>query len=125
MTPPDLLAVVAGALVGAPARFLVDRAVTARAGSRLPWGTMLVNASGSLVLGVVAGAAIRWRLDPALVALLGTGFCGAYTTFSSWAYESIRLADSGAVVRAAANVLGSVLVGLAVAGAGLALALHA
>lgn len=119
------LLVTLGAAVGAPARWWVDRAVTAatagRPGARdLPWGTLSVNLVGSLVLGVVAGLTVRLGTD--VVALLvGTGFCGAFTTFSTFAVESVRLAEAGRWRAAAGNVLGSVALGLVVATLGYAL----
>lgn len=122
------LLVTLGAAVGAPARWWVDRAVTAataatarRPGARdLPWGTLSVNLVGSLVLGVVAGLTVRLGTD--VVALLvGTGFCGAFTTFSTFAVESVRLAEAGRWRAAAGNVVGSVALGLVVATLGYAL----
>ncbi len=82
------LLVAVGAAVGAPARYLADRAVQRRHLTVYPWGTWVVNVAGSFVLGVVAGsadAAGPWS------ALLGTGFCGALTTYSTFGYETLRL----------------------------------
>ncbi len=121
MSAPILLAVAVGGFFGAPTRFLVDRYVTGRFASQLPWGTFLVNASGSLLLGVLAGLALAGSLPPLLVAGLGTGFCGAYTTFSTFSFETLRLAESGRLAEAGANLLASVGVGLAAAAAGVAL----
>jgi len=111
-----------GAAIGAPTRYLVDRAVQARHDSVFPWGTLSVNVAGSFVLGLVAA------LAPApLQVLLGAGFCGALTTYSTFSYETLRLAEDGADALAVANVLGSVLAGVvaALAGVGLAVALGA
>ncbi|MFD3656298.1 fluoride efflux transporter CrcB [Streptomyces sp. NPDC058620] len=106
------LLVAIGGAVGAPLRYLTDRAVQARHGSGLPyvfpWGTFTVNAVGSLLLGVLTGAAVS---EP-LYALVGTGLCGALTTYSTFSYETLRLAEGGRVFLAAANVVGSLLVGL-------------
>ncbi len=109
------LLVALGAAVGAPLRYLVDRAVQGRHRTGLPWGTFTVNVAGSFVLGLVAGS----TPDPAVLALLGTGFCGALTTFSTFSYETMRLAQDGGWSRALGNVLGSVLAGLAAVAAGL------
>lgn len=118
----SLALAVLGAAVGAPARYLVDRAVQGLHDSVFPWGTLSVNVAGSFALGLVAA------LAPAPVqALLGAGFCGALTTYSTFSYETLRLAEDGADALAVANVLGSVLAGVvaAFAGVGLAVALGA
>ncbi|MFF0450026.1 fluoride efflux transporter CrcB [Streptomyces sp. NPDC004609] len=103
------LLVALGAAVGAPLRYLTDRAVQARHDSVFPWGTFAVNAAGCLVLGAVAGASVSSQT----YALLGTGLCGALTTYSTFSYETLRLAERGWGLLAAANAVGSVVVGLA------------
>ncbi|BCI52382.1 hypothetical protein NIIDNTM18_16600 [Mycolicibacterium litorale] len=100
---------------GAVCRFLVDRAVTSALGRPFPYGTLAVNISGALVLGVLAGAA----LDPHVALLAGVGFVGSYTTFSTWMLETHRLAEERRGWAAVANVAGSVVLGLAAAAAGL------
>ncbi|AUY50509.1 fluoride efflux transporter CrcB [Streptomyces sp. CB01881] len=119
------LLVLAGAVVGAPLRYLTDRAVQSRHDSVFPWGTFAVNASGCLVLGLLTGAVAAGAASSQLQLLFGTGFCGALTTYSTFSYETLRLAESGAGRYAVANVAGSLVVGLAAvyAGAGLASAL--
>jgi CrcB protein len=114
--------VAAGAVVGAPLRYLTDRAVQARWGADFPWGTLAVNAAGSLVLGLVTGAVAARAASGQLQLLVGTGFCGALTTYSTFSYETLRLLESGTLRRAATNVAVSLVVGLAAvyAGAGLA-----
>lgn len=111
-----LLIVMAGAAVGAPLRFLTDRFVQARHDSTFPWGTFTVNVVGSFVLGAIAG-----RVPADLQLLLGTGFCGALTTYSTFSYETLRLTEDGSELLAAANVLGSVTAGVVAAVAGAAL----
>ncbi|MFI7141615.1 fluoride efflux transporter FluC [Streptomyces massasporeus] len=110
------LLVVGGALVGAPLRYLTDRAVQARHDLVFPWGTFTVNVTGCLILGLLTGAATHLQL------LLGTGLCGALTTYSTFSYETLRLAGTGARLQAALNVAGSVTAGVAAALAGAALA---
>ncbi|TDB75305.1 fluoride efflux transporter CrcB [Micromonospora sp. KC723] len=112
-----VLLIVLGAAVGAPLRYLTDRAVQARHGSVLPWGTLTVNVVGSLLLGAVLAV----PAGPAVTALVGTGFCGAFTTWSTFGYETVRLARAGARTAALAHALLSVATGLAAAGAGHAL----
>lgn len=116
------LLVVAGAVVGAPLRYVTDRAVQSRHGSLFPWGTFLVNVAGSLILGLVTGAAVAGAASPHLQLLLGTGLCGALTTYSTFSYETMRLVEEGAGIQALANVLGSAMAGLGAAFAGAALA---
>ena len=112
---------VLGGAVGAPARYLADGLVQSRTRGVFPWGTFAINVSGSFVLGVVTGAALYHGLGPLPKAAIGTGFCGAYTTFSTFSYETVRLLEEGAVVTASLNALASVAVGLVAAAAGIAL----
>lgn len=116
------LLVVAGGMVGAPLRYLTDRAVQARHDSVFPWGTFVVNVSGCLVLGLLTGAATAGAASSQLRLLLGTGLCGALTTYSTFSYETLRLAEEGARLFAVANVMASVAAGLGAAFAGAALA---
>ncbi|WP_326701338.1 fluoride efflux transporter CrcB [Streptomyces sp. NBC_01754] len=118
----DFLVVAAGGAVGAPLRYLADRAVQARHDSVFPWGTFTVNVIGSLVLGVLTGAALSGAVGHTVQLLLGTGLCGALTTYSTFSYETRRLVEDGARAFAAANVIGSVVVGLGAAFAGFAMA---
>ncbi|MEU3096123.1 fluoride efflux transporter CrcB [Streptomyces sp. NPDC006967] len=116
------LYVMLGAMAGAPLRYLTDRAVQSRHDSVFPWGTFTVNVTGSLVLGLLTGAAAAGAADSRLQLLLGTGLCGALTTYSTFSYETLRLAETGARGYAAANVVASVAAGLGAAFAGAALA---
>ncbi|GAA3506132.1 hypothetical protein GCM10019016_132470 [Streptomyces prasinosporus] len=116
------LYVVLGAMVGAPLRHLTDRAVQSRHDSVFPWGTFTVNVAGCLVLGLLTGAVAAGAADSRLQLLLGPGLCGALTTYSTFSYETLRLAETGARRYAAANVAASVAAGLGAACAGAALA---
>jgi fluoride exporter len=123
MTLGLFLVVTAGGIVGAPSRYLLDQFVTGRTSSGLPWGTLAINLSGSLLLGFLTGLTLAGHFPPTAKALLGTGFCGAYTTFSTFTFETVRLMENGRFLSAAGNVLVSVAVGLGAAAAGLALGL--
>jgi CrcB protein len=113
-----VLLVALGASLGAPLRYLADRAVQARHDSVFPWGTLTVNVFGSLLLGFLAGL----PADPAVAALAGTGFCGALTTYSTFSYETLRLVQVGARFYALANVVASLVAGLGAGYCGLAAA---
>jgi CrcB protein len=105
------LLVVVGAAVGAPLRYVTDLMVQSVHDTVFPWGTFTVNVAGSLVLGAVAGAVAAGA--PAwLLTLIGTGLCGALTTFSTFGFETVRLIEDGAVFEAAVSSLTSLLVGL-------------
>lgn len=88
------LAVVAGG-AGAVLRYLVDTAVTTRIAGDGPWGTAVVNVTGSFVLGIVTALAIDGTVDEAVLAVAGTGFLGGYTTFSTASVETVQLALAG------------------------------
>ncbi|MEU9193032.1 fluoride efflux transporter CrcB [Streptomyces hundungensis] len=114
--------VVLGAAIGAPLRYLTDRAVQKRHDSLFPWGTFTVNVVGCLILGALTGAITEGAASSQVQLLLGTGLCGALTTYSTFSYETLRLAEDGARAYAAANVVLSVVAGLGAAFAGVALA---
>ncbi|WP_448626308.1 fluoride efflux transporter CrcB [Geodermatophilus sp. URMC 64] len=102
-----------GAAVGAPARYLTDRWVQSHHGSRFPWGTLTVNVVASFVLGVLTGAAAG--VSPGAGLALGTGLCGAMSTYSTFSYETLRLLETRAPVSAVANVVVSLVAGLGAA----------
>jgi CrcB protein len=114
--------VIAGAMVGAPLRYLTDRAVQARHDTVFPWGTFMVNVVGCLILGTLTGAVTYGAASHSLQLLVGTGLCGALTTYSTFSYETLRLAETGARFFAVANVAASVVAGLGAAFTGAALA---
>lgn len=109
--------VVVGALVGAPLRYLLDLVVRwwLRSGDDdLPWGTLLVNLVGSAVIGAVVGGTAGRPGTGVATTLIGTGFCGALTTFSALSYETVRLVETGRALQAAAYATGSLVAGVAV-----------
>jgi CrcB protein len=105
-----------GAAVGAPARYLADRAVQVRVVSPIPLGTLTVNLVAALVLGIMAGVGSSASLG--LVALIGTGFCGSLSTFSTFSFETMRLADTGQRRAALGYLVISVVAGCALAALG-------
>jgi CrcB protein len=107
-----IVLVFVGAMAGAPLRYLTDRAVQTRHDSLFPWGTFTVNISGCLILGALTGAGTA--LPGPLLALLGTGFCGTLTTYSTFSYEN-RLVEQKAYFYAAMNIIVSVIAGLGAA----------
>jgi CrcB protein len=100
--------------LGAIARFLVDGLVSARAGGGFPIGTLAVNVSGAILLGLLAGLAVHG--DALLLA--GTAVLGSYTTFSTWMLETHRLAEDGQGAAALANIAISLALGIAAAALG-------
>jgi CrcB protein len=114
------MAFLVAAGLGASARYLLDGWVQDRTGGAFPWGTFAVNVSGCLLLGVVVGLGLHHDLGGTVRAVVGTGGLGAYTTFSTFTFETVRLAEDGAVDAAVRNVVASLVVGLTAASAGLA-----
>jgi CrcB protein len=103
--------------LGALARFAVDGAVASRFAGRFPLGTLVVNLSGALLLGVVTGLALRG--DALLLA--GTAVLGSYTTFSTWMFETQREGEDGQTALMIANVVLSLVLGVAAAALGRAI----
>lgn len=119
-----VLLVMVGAFAGAVARFFVVERAIQRFGAAFPYGTLIVNLSGSLALGIIATLiAERYGGDRAASVLLATGFLGAYTTYSSFSFETIRLLESGDGRGALINVLASTGGGIALASVGVMLTL--
>lgn len=113
------LAVAGG--VGAAARLVVDGLVKDLAGARLPWGTATMNLSGSFLLGLLTGAAAAGA-PAALLAVLGTGLLGGFTTFSTASVETVRLLQQRRGAAAAGYAAGTLVLAVALAWAGIALA---
>ena len=111
-----------GGFAGAIARYVVDGFVAERVAGAFPWGTLLVNLSGSFLLGALFALTVDRAILPADIrGPVLIGFIGAYTTFSTYMLESWQLIDSGAYELAVVNVVGSAVLGLVAVGAGLAL----
>ncbi len=117
-----LFAVALAGAFGATARYVVDGLVQDRVEGAFPWGTWVVNISGSFALGFLTGLALDHGLGDTPKAVIGAGFIGAYTTFSTFTYETLRLVEEGSRYEAALNVATSTAIGLLAAGVGLALA---
>jgi CrcB protein len=112
---PGLLWVVLGSALGGPARYFVSGLVARRVGERFPWGTMVVNASGAFLMGVLGAAAgVDGLLPlPAAWQLAATGFLGSYTTVSSFSLQTLMLARDGEILRAGGNAVLSLCLCLA------------
>jgi fluoride exporter len=108
-----------GGFVGANARYLLGGWIATRFGTTFPYGTFVINITGSFVIGMIMGALDSHLLSPTIRLAVAIGFVGAYTTFSTFTYETIRLLEDGSIMLATANVFGSVLVGLLATIAGL------
>jgi CrcB protein len=121
MSAAIVCGIAAAGAVGAAARFVVDGSVTARRRGPFPLAILLINVGGSFLLGLLTGLVEYHALPHAWLAVLGTGFCGGFTTFSTASFAGVRLAQGGRHVLAAYNVLGTLVLCTAVAAGGLAL----
>ena len=119
------LAIVVGlaSALGAVCRYLLDQVAQHQHDQTFPWGTFVINASGSLMLGLITGLAIHHGLPKVPTTVIGVGFVGGYTTWSTYMWESLALAEAGALLAAGANLLGSLIIGLGAGAAGFGLAL--
>lgn len=118
----SLVLIAVGGAAGAVSRYLVDAWVSGRAASAFPWGTFVVNMSGSFVLGLLFALATEGQVLPAETRLpVMVGFVGAYTTFSTLMLESWRLVEGGAIGLAALNLIGSTALGVVALVAGLSI----
>ena len=107
---------------GAVARYVVDGRVQDRTSGTFPFGTLAVNVGGSLVLGFLVGMGLFHGLSGSAQTVLGTGFCGGLTTWSTATWETVRLVEDGQPARALVNAVGGLAAALAAAALGLALA---
>ena len=116
-----LFAIALGGALGSVVRYLLGTALAGRPGG-VPWATLLVNVTGSLLLGFLVRYLDGPGPTPALRAALTVGFCGGYTTFSTFSYETLLLVEAGSYARAAAYAAASVFLSVGAAAAGVALA---
>lgn len=115
------LLVALAASLGAVCRYLLDLVVQHRHDQAFPWGTFVINVSGSLVLGLITGWSLHAGLPRVPTTVLGVGLLGGYTTWSTYLWETFALAESRARAQAVLNLAGSLAAGLLAAAAGLAL----
>jgi CrcB protein len=113
------LTLLAGA-IGALARFLLDSSIKRRWQTPFPWATVIINVTGSLLLGVLAGLVLFHAQPSAWQTVIGTGFCGGYTTFSTASFETVRLVQQDRRLLALFNAIGSLVLSVAACAAGLA-----
>jgi len=117
------LLVALGSAIGGCTRYAISGFIASRYGTAFPWGTLVVNVTGSFVIGLFLTAAMdRLALDPRWRLLVAVGFCGGYTTFSTFTWETAGLLDAGNFAFATGNVGGSAIAGVAAIYAGAALA---
>lgn len=121
MSTGEWVGVIIAGAVGAPARYVLDGYVQEWSSGTFPWGTYLVNMVGSFLLGLITGFALYHGLGDLPRTIVGTGFCGAFTTFSTFTFETVQLVEAGAMTEAFLNVGASAGVGLFAAAAGIAL----
>ncbi|MCK0091601.1 fluoride efflux transporter CrcB [Rhodococcus sp. F64268] len=113
----SLWVALAGSL-GALARFVVDGEIRNRRSLQFPWSTLVVNVSGSLLLGILMGLVLLHDADRRLEVVLGVGFCGGYTTFSTVSVETVRLLEEGRYRAAFFGALGALVLAVVAAAAG-------
>ncbi len=123
MSPTVVLLMIAAGGLGAVSRFVVDGAIRSRSGSSYPLGTLMINISGSLMLGLLTGLTLGHLLPDTVRLVVGTGFLGGYTTFSTASFETVRLVQQRRVPAALLYGLGTLLATTAVAGLGLVIGL--
>jgi fluoride exporter len=121
MNLADILWVGLAGTLGAVARFSVDGAMRSRATTTLPIGTLTINLTGSLLLGILTGLITFHAAPSTLTLVAGTGFCGGYTTFSTASFETVRLAQQTRAYRAAMYSAVTLIGSIAAAAVGMAL----
>ena len=115
-----IVGIMVGGAAGSIARYLVGIAVASRYGQAFPLGTLVINVTGSALLGLLTGLVLYHGFPSTAHAVLGTGFCGGYTTFSGHAVDTVALAAAGRRGAAARNVAADLLLGTGAAALGMA-----
>jgi fluoride exporter len=118
MTP---ISIALAGSIGAISRFVLDGHIRARYNHAFPWATLAINSSGSFLLGIVSGILLRHHGFTNVEAVIGIGFCGGYTTFSTASFETVRLLEERRYTSALGNTVGSIVVTLTAAALGLAI----
>ena len=119
MKQSSLIAVVLGAGIGGGLRYALGGWMAARWGVAFPWHTMVINVSGAFLLGLLMALSVgRGAISPEMRLFLGVGVLGGFTTFSTLAYESVALLESGLVAQGIFNTAGSAVLGILAAMAG-------
>lgn len=119
MTLPVFLAVAVAGGVGAGVRLVLDEAISLRSRGEVPWATVIINVSGSLVLGVLTGLAVGQLLPESWHLVIGSGFLGGFTTFSTASFETVRLLQEHRWKAGVLHGLGMLLAATCAAGIGL------
>lgn len=105
--------------LGATARFVSDGTIRSILGRKFPWGTLIINAIGSFILGIMTGLVLYGHTDHNLFLVVGTGFCGGFTTFSTASFEAVRLIEERRFWAVLVQVIGNVVLCLLAAAVGL------
>jgi fluoride exporter len=114
MNPQFILAVAIGGAIGSVARYLVAIGVGRAFGTNFPWGTLIINVTGSFLIGAFAGLfALKWDLPQAMRIFLTVGICGGYTTFSTFSLDAFYLMERGEIVAAGGYMIASVVLSVA------------
>lgn len=121
MSAAGWIAFLVAAAIGAPLRYELDGLVGQRVDGVFPWGILLINVAGSFLLGLLTGLGLHHGLGKTPRLVLGTGFCGAFTTFSTFSFETVRLLEAGDLREAVGNVGLTLLLGAGAAALGLAI----
>lgn len=118
-----VIAIGLAAAVGAVCRYLLDQLIQHQHDMIFPLGTFVINVIGSFILGLTTGLAVHHGLPSGPTLVIGVGLCGGFTTWSTYCWESLALAEGGALGEASLNIVGSLAAVLAAAAVGFGLAL--